>query len=140
MRIKVPMCGSTASYSRGCAAVVYPESRTQAAKLRAPALLIIFHTAVPVAVQLIYPGHFHRTHQAETEPLGIGLVPDAFGQLRILLLPVGVGSHAGGAAQHVRRVVPGTAPHGMRIGLRGLDPGIRFGSRFVRRILVERPL
>src|ERR1039458_8939944 len=117
MRTKVPMCGSTASYSRGSAASAHPDQASHAAALRPRALLIILNTAVPVAVHFVRAGYLRGAHQAETEPLGIGLIPDTLGQLWILLLPRRVGCHTRGAAQHVRRVVPGTAPHGVRIGL-----------------------
>ena len=64
------------------------------------------------------------TDQAEAEPLGVGHVPDALGQLRILLLPRGVGGTR--AVQLTLRcvVVPRAAAHGMRIRRGGLDPRI----------------
>src|SRR5580700_9740407 len=109
IRIRVPMCGSTASYSRRSAARAQPGQASHATAPRLMPLPIVFHTAIPVPVHLIRPGHFLRAHEAETEPLGIRLIPDTLGQLRILLLPGGVGRHARGTAQHIRLVVPGTA-------------------------------
>jgi len=96
MRINVPMCGSTASYSCGGAANAEPDQASHAAAPSARRLLIVFNTTVPVAVHLIHAGYFDRAYKAETEPLGIGLIPDTLWQLRILLLPRRVGRHACG--------------------------------------------
>ena len=49
--------------------------------------LILLHAAVPVFVHLCRRGCFQRANNSEAQKLGIGVIPDALGQLRVLYLP-----------------------------------------------------
>src|SRR5471030_2768053 len=125
MRTSVPMCGSTASNNCRSAAAAFPKKpRHAAARKPRDLLLIVFQAAVPIQIHLRNTGDLRLTNQAETQPLGVRQVPDALRQLRVLLLPGRVGGNPRGAAQHVSRVVPPSAPHGVRIWLGGFGPRI----------------
>src|SRR5215831_4356595 len=104
MRTSVPMCGSTAS-KWNCPAH-QARTATSHTAARRSLLLVMFLAAVPVSVHLVGARHPRRTNQAEAQPLSVGFVPDALGQLRVLLLPRRVGRDAGSASQHIRRIVP----------------------------------
>src|SRR6478672_3783800 len=112
MRKSVPMCGSTASNRRRSAALAVTANRSARQRTR---LLQALDAAVPVVVHLIGGRSLRRADQPESQPLRVRLIPDALRQLRILLLPGGVGRDAGGAAHNIRRVVPGSAADGMWI-------------------------
>src|SRR4051812_18891035 len=99
MRTSVPMWGSTASKSCNWPA----NAGTSRTNGRAHLLLVMFDAVVPVAVHLVRRSKLRRTNQAESEPLGVGHIPDALRQLRILLLPVRVRPHASGASHRGRR-------------------------------------
>src|SRR2546423_11062471 len=105
------MWGSTASKRWGAA-----RAQASGTKSRAALVLVMLDAVIPEAVHLVRGGNFGGAHQAEAEPLRIGEVPDALGQLRVLLLPIGVGPDACGAGDGGSRVVPGAAANGMRVG------------------------
>src|SRR4051794_16146733 len=136
MRTSVPMWGSTASKRWGAAPRIPAEARRQIA---ARLLLVMFEAAVPVAVHIVGRGEFGGAHETEAEPLGVGHVPDAFGELRVLLLPVGGGGGASGARKCFRRIVPGAAAHRVGVSPRGFDPWVGLRAGGVRSVLVERP-
>src|SRR4051794_19276506 len=83
IRTSVPMCGSTASNRWSSPA------RAGHAISASAALLVQLHTVVPVAVHLFRRGDLRRTHQPESEPLRVRVIPDALGKLRVLHLPIG---------------------------------------------------
>src|SRR5262245_26451015 len=64
---------------------------------------------VPLGGPLFVAGLGQRADDAETDVEGVGEVPDALRELRVLLLPVFGGADAGGAATAWRVVVPGAA-------------------------------
>src|SRR5436190_7166133 len=73
------------------------------------------HIVVPGFPDLFRGRNFQRAHNAEAQELCIGQVPDALGQLRILLLPTLVGESARRAAELFRGVIPRTATGHVRI-------------------------
>src|ERR1019366_7976786 len=85
-------------------------------------------------------------HEAKADKLRVREIPDALGQLRVLPLPGAVRTAPHVAATHPGLIIPGAAPHRMRIGLGRFVPGIDSaaiaGALFVivRVILVEDPL
>src|SRR5919108_2296452 len=79
------------------------------------AVSILFHAAVPVLLHLFGWRDLQWPNDAEPEKLRVGMVPDAFRQLRTLALPGFVGGAPGGAAEHRRRFVPGTAANRVRV-------------------------
>ena len=52
--------------------------------------LLAFHAVVPNLEQFAGRRDREGTHQAEPEKLGVGEIPDALGQLRVLLFPGGL--------------------------------------------------
>src|ERR1035437_6314630 len=109
MRTSVPMCGSTPSNGSAC--------NTQANR---NALVILRNAAVPILVHLFGTRNLHWTHQPKTQPLRVGFIPDALRQLRVLLLPARIGSHACTASQLFRPVLPRASAHCVRIRFRRL--------------------
>src|SRR5215831_19042551 len=107
MRTSVPMCGSTASNRVGWAAEARVANKTTAQ------LLVMLQAAVPVAEHLIGARDLRRTHEAKAQPLRVGVVPDALRQLGVLLFPVGSRRRTRRAGHGRRRVVPGSAAHGV---------------------------
>src|SRR5260370_14196 len=63
------------------------ESRPQAATHERSVLVVMLQSAAPVPEHLIEARDLGGTNQAEAQPLGVREVPDAFGQLRVLLFP-----------------------------------------------------
>src|SRR5579883_1149277 len=114
MRTRVPMWGSTAS-NRSAAGMVAAKQSSSGSTL----LFVMLGAAVPIAEHFFGRGQFRRADQAEAEPLRVGHIPDALGELRVLLLPGGVRCDARGAGHQRRGVVPGAAAHGIGIRLRG---------------------
>ena len=88
-------------------------------------------------------GDLQGAHDAEPDPLGIRMKPDALGQLRILHFPGTIRAAAGGAAAHRRFVIPRTAAHGQGIRLSLFVPGIDSASGnffvIIWIILIEHP-
>ena len=132
---------SAVSERAGCAQV----PKTATSNQQPGSSSIFFHAVVPELEQLLWRGHLEGTDDAEAEPLGIGVVPDALGELRILLLPLPTGAAAGGAAQHGKiNIIPMAAARHVRIRFRGFEPRVfcaRAGELLVsgRVILVETP-
>lgn len=62
-------------------------------------LVFFFDAVVPVAKHFFGGGKFQGADEAEAEPLRVGVVPDAFGKLRVLHFPAWVGGDAGAAAE-----------------------------------------
>ena len=88
--------------------------------------------------------NLERANNAEAEELGVGHIPDAFRQLRILLFPRWVRMTSCRAPQFVGSVIPGPAPGNVRIRRGRPDPR-RHGERVLepvigRLILVQTPL
>src|SRR5215217_3653590 len=79
IRTSVPMCGSTASRSFSSPAAEQPATARQAPS---HLLVVLFQATVPVLVHLVRARNFRRTDKAESEPLGIRVIPDALRQLR----------------------------------------------------------
>ena len=67
--------------------------------------------------------------------MGVGQIPDALRKLRIFLLPVFVGTTAGGAAQSIGVIVPGTAPDD--VWIHGSSDGNGIHSGFIFELGVE---
>src|SRR5262245_18827480 len=66
---------------------------------------LVLDAVVPEFLHLGSGRDFERAHDAEAEPLGVCVIPDALRQLRILLFPAALGVAARGAAQHREFVV-----------------------------------
>src|SRR5690349_14552356 len=101
------MCGSTASCLDG------PEGRSTAGSSRL--LRFLLHTVVPVLVHLFGRGYFGGPHQAETKEQSVGVIPDALGKLRVLLLPGRIAAHARAAAELIRCVAPRSTARHVRV-------------------------
>src|SRR2546427_3114216 len=107
--------------------------------------LVSFDSARPTFLQLFRGWHLKRTDDTKADPLGVRVIPDALGQLRVLHFPGAIGAAAGGAAAHRRLVVPRAAAHRMRVSLGGPIPWINgyvlAGAAFIeiRVILIEDP-
>ena len=105
--------------------------------------IILFDAAIPDAVHFFWAGNDEWPNDAEAEELGIGVVPDTFGELRILDFPSGGGGAASGDAEGGGFVVvPGATAGGMRVRFGGFIPGIFRGGRLIESgvILIESPL
>src|SRR6185369_17629867 len=87
-----------------------------------PIGLVVFDAVGPVFGQLFGRRHFERTNNAEAEELRVRVVPDAFGELRVLHFPGGAGSASGRAAQTGGIIIPGTTARNVTIRLGGPDP------------------
>src|SRR5262245_42380233 len=86
------------------------------ASLSRPVLQPLWHVGVENELpDLILVRAVERPHDAETDELGVGQVPLALRQLRVLDLPVGGGRDARGAPQEVGIVRPRAAAHHARI-------------------------
>src|SRR5688500_9328573 len=68
--------------------------------------LVFFHAACPIFTQNRGFRNLQRTDDSEAEKLRIGVVPDAFGQLRILLFPGRTGSPPRRAPKCGRIIIP----------------------------------
>ncbi len=83
-------------------------------------MLILLHAAVPVRLHLLGGRRLERADDAEAEELGVGVIPDALGELRVLDLPLGTGAAAGGDAELGGIfVIPRAAARDVRVGLGG---------------------
>src|SRR3954471_14588444 len=87
--------GNGARRRSGARESVSGSPRGEAPRLR---LVRIKRDAViPRAVHLFGAWKRRRPDEPEAEPLGVGHVPDALGELRVLSLPGCIRGHAGGA-------------------------------------------
>jgi hypothetical protein len=75
-------------------------------KPRGRLLLFVESPDVPVVVHFLSGRHFEGTDDAEAEELGVGVVPDGFGELGVLLFPCFAGGAAGGDAEVLGVIVP----------------------------------
>ena len=94
-------------------------------------------------MHFFWAGSGEGPNDAEAEELGIGVIPDTFGELRILDFPSGGGGAASGGAEGGGFVVvPGATAGGMRVRFGGFIPGIFRGGRLVGSgfRLIESPL
>ena len=100
-----PKPGKPSSEKGGCPVIhrasrqaATPQARDRRRLARKKAgLLFLRHAVVPGGEHFFRRGDFQRTDDAEAEPLGIGVVPDALGKLRILGFPGRFGTTAEGA-------------------------------------------
>ena len=94
-------------------------------------------------MHFFWAGNDEWPNDAEAEELGIGVVPDTFGELRILDFPIGGGGATGGGAEGGGFViVPGATAGDMRVRFGGFIPGIFRGGRLIESgvVLIESPL
>ncbi len=99
----------------------WPRSDTAKKKSRA-ASLFASDAIVPGGMHFLHGGDFERADDAEAEPGGVCQVPDAFGELGVLLFPTGVGGAAGAATEGIRIVIVVTAFGDVWVGGCGADP------------------
>jgi hypothetical protein len=69
-------------------------------------LRLFLDTAVPVFEHLLGGWHPQRTNEPKSQALRIGVIPDALGQLWILLLPGRVGCDTGTTSKLLSLIVP----------------------------------
>src|SRR5437667_9671980 len=77
-------------------------------RIRPGLVLVLFDSAVPVFSHFLRWRDLERADDAEAEELGVGVVPDALGQLRVLHLPRFIRAETRGTAEHFPRVIPRT--------------------------------
>src|SRR4051794_5684129 len=58
-------------------------------------LRLAFNTVVPVLEHIVRGWNLERPDEPESETLSVSVIPDAFRELRVLLLPGRIGSNAG---------------------------------------------
>ena len=77
------------------------------------------------------------------EPLRVRVIPNTFGQLRVLDFPIGIGTPPVGRPQLLGVVIPAAAPHRARVKFSRFDERVRGGvfdpRKIVRQELVRRP-
>lgn len=125
----------------------WPRSDTAKKKSRA-ASLFASDAIVPGGMHFLHGGDFERADDAEAEPGGVCQIPDAFGELGVLLFPTGVGGAAGAAAKGVGIVIVVTAFSDVRVRGFGADPVVGDdsidgfggpGGVAILRVLIECP-
>ena len=84
--------------------------------------LFTSNAIVPGGMHFLHGGDFQGADDAEAEPGGVCQVPDAFGELGVLLFPGRVGGAAGAAAEGLRIVIVVTAFGDVRVRGCGADP------------------
>ena len=89
-------------------------------------------------------GNPQRSHNAETDMQGVGMIPDALRKLRVLIFPILGRADPGGAAEHFGIVIPRAAPNHTRKQFCGdiqRTHSSLFGKLFVvvGTVLIEHP-
>src|SRR5688572_17460775 len=70
---------------------VWPTNRPRLSMKTTCSVLFLFHAAVPDLEQFLRRRDDERANHTNAQPLRVGVIPDALGQLRVLLFPRLVG-------------------------------------------------